>query len=263
MSATGKTGREDFHLEEREGLGILHMHAGSANALNERVIDAILEGLRQADAAGHKGLILTGYDRFFCAGLDLIEVYEYERERMANFIAAFDEKFEHIFSFPKPIVAAINGAATAGGAILALACDYRLLAEEAKIGLSEIQLGLPLPASAFEVARHAIPAASHPQAFYAGKVFEAQEALRLGLVHEIAPRAHLLEVALERLQAFAVHPGEACGVLKAALRAPALARMRKNAEAMREEFLQAWFSPSARQTIGAIREKLKAKKASV
>lgn len=251
---------ELFHLERHENLGTLHLHAGSANALNDRVIGAILEGLRQASAAELNGLILTGYDRFFCPGLNLLDVYEYDRERMANFIAAFDRDFQQFFAHPKPIIAAINGAATAGGAILALACDYRMLAEEAKIGLSEIQLGLPLPASALEIARHALPALHHARIFYSGKLFSAEEALGLGLVHEVVPRAHLLEAARERLQSFTAHPGQASGTLKTALRAPALERMQQYAEPRREAFLQAWFSPEARQAIGTIRERLMARK---
>ncbi len=251
---------EACHLEQREELGILHLHAGAANALNARVIGALADGLRQATAARLKGLVLTGYDRFFSAGLDLISVYEYDRRRMAEFIAEFDREFQQFFAHPKPVIAAINGAATAGGCILALACDYRIMAKSAKIGLSEIQLGLPLPASAFEIARHAIPSLHHVEVFYSGKSFEAQEALNLGLVHEIAPPEKLLEAALVRLRSFTDHPGEACGTLKTMLRAPALERMEQNFDQMREVFLEAWFSPAARSTIGALREKLLAKK---
>ncbi len=251
---------ETFHLEQRGELGILHLHAGGANALNARVIAAISEGLRQASAAHLKGLVLTGYERFFSAGLDLIEVYEYDRERMARFIAEFDQEFQSFFAYSKPIVAAINGAATAGGCILALACDYRVMAEGAIIGLSEIQLGLPLPASALEIARHAIPIQQQPYVFYSGKSFSAEEALRVGLVHEVVPPAQVLDAALTRLRSFTEHPGEACGTLKMMLRQPTRDNIRRNAESFGALFLEAWFSPPARATIGAIRQKLLARK---
>ncbi len=247
---------ESFHLEQRGELGILHLHAGGANALNARVIGAIAEALRQASAARLKGLVFTGYERFFSAGLDLISVYEYDREQMARFIAEFDHEFQRFFAYPKPIIAAINGAATAGGGILALACDYRIMAEGAVIGLSEVQLGLPLPASALEIARHAIPEQQHSYVFYSGKSFNADEALRVGLVHEVVPQAQLLDAALARLRTFTEHPGEACGVLKTMLRAPTLESMIAGADKKREAFLEAWFSPAARETIGAIRNKL-------
>lgn len=254
---------EIFHLEQRDELGILHLHAGGANALNARVLGAIAEGLRQASAAHLKGLVLTGYERFFCAGLDLISIYEYDRAQMTRFIAELDEEFQRFFAYPKPIIAALNGAATAGGCILALGCDYRLMVEGAKIGLSEIQLGLPLPASALEIARHAIPPLHHSDVFYTGKLFEAEEALRVGLVHEIIPPAQLLEAAVARLRAFTAHPGAAGGTLKMMLRGPILESMNKGAHTMREAFLDAWFSPAARATIGAIRNKLMARKAAL
>ncbi|MEK7729780.1 MAG: enoyl-CoA hydratase/isomerase family protein [candidate division KSB1 bacterium] len=251
---------ETFHLEQRGELGILHLHAGSANALNARVIGAIAEGLQQASAAQLKGLVLTGYERFFSAGLDLISVYEYDRAQMARFLAEFDAAFQRFFAYPKPIIAALNGAATAGGCILALACDYRVMAESAIIGVNEIQLGLPLPASALEIARHEIPPQQHAYVFYSGKSFGAEEALRVGLVHEVVPPAQLLEAALTRLRAFTAHPGAAGGMLKTMLRGPALERMRSGAKSTGEIFLDAWFSPAARATIGAMREKLLARK---
>lgn len=255
-----RRGMDLFHLEQRGEIGILHLHAGAANALNRRVIGAIAEGLRQASAAQLKGLVLTGYERFFSAGLDLISVYEYDREEMARFIAEFDEEFQRFFMYPKPMIAAINGAATAGGCILALACDYRIMAEGTIIGLSEIQLGLPLPASALEIARHAIPQQHHSYVFYTGKSFNAEEATRVGLVHEAVPPAQLLDAALARLHSFTAHPGEACGALKTMLRQPALEDMRRGAERIGTMFLDAWFSPAARATIGAIRERLLTRK---
>lgn len=249
-----------FHLEQRGDLGILHLHAGSGNALNRRVIGDLAEGLRQATAAHLKGVVLTGYDRFFSAGLDLISLYAYDRAQMADFLAYFDEQFQQFFVYPKPIIAALNGAATAGGCILALCCDYRIIAEGARIGLNEVQLGLPLPASALEVARHAIPPLHHAEVFFSGKVYDSAEALRFGLVHEIAPPPQVLEAALARLRSFTEHPGEACGTIKTLLRAPILARILGEAERMRDTFLEAWFSPEVRQAIGAIRARLLAKK---
>lgn len=251
-----------YELQQREGLGVLRLQAGSANALNYRVLEALAEGLKQAQAAKLKGLVLTGYDRFFSAGLDLIEVYDYNRKQMARFLEDFDVALQKLFGMPMPIVAAINGAATAGGCILALACDYRVIAESgAVVGLNEIRLGLPLPAAALEIARYALATHHYALVFYNGKMFDAHEAHRLGLVHEVAAPERLLEQAWQRLHEFTDHPGEPHATLKTTLRGSALERMIKSAGAMREAFLDAWFNPEARKTIGEIREKLLAKKA--
>ncbi len=252
---------EFFHLDQKDDLGILHLHAGGANALNYGAMAAIADGLKQAQTAKLKGLVLTGYERFFSAGLDLIAVYDYNRKQMSRFLEDFDVALQQLFGLPMPVVAAINGAATAGGCILALACDYRVMAEgPAVIGLNEIRLGLPLPASALEIARYALPTFNHALIFYSGKLFEAHEAHRLGLVHEVVAADRLLEIALARLREFSVHPGKPHATLKTTLRGAALERMIKSAGAMREAFLEAWFDPEARQTIGEIRNKLLAKK---
>jgi len=120
---------EAYHLEQKQDLGILHLHAGGANALNYGVLAALAEGLKQARSLRLKGLVLTGYDRFYSAGLDLIVVYDYDRRQMARFLEDFDMALQQLFALPIPVVAAINGAAAAGGGILALACDYRLIAD--------------------------------------------------------------------------------------------------------------------------------------
>ena len=252
---------EAYHLDQREELGILHLHAGGANALNYGVLAAISTGIKQAQAGRLKGLVLTGYERFFSAGLDLIAVYEYDRKRLSRFLEDFDATLQQLFALPMPVVAAINGAATAGGCILALACDYRLMVEGGGIiGLNEIRLGLPLPAAALEIARYAIPTYHHALVFFSGKLFEAHEAHRLGLVHEAVSAEQLLETAVARLREFANHPGKPHATLKTTLRGVVLERMIKSAGAMRDAFLDAWFDPEARRTIGEIRDKLLAKK---
>ncbi|MGH7491576.1 MAG: enoyl-CoA hydratase/isomerase family protein [bacterium] len=252
---------EAYHIDKKEDLGILHLHAGGANALNYRVMNAIAEGVKQAQTSGLKGLVLTGYERFFSAGLDLIVMYDYDRRRMSRFLEDFDIALQQLFAVPIPVVAAINGAATAGGCILALACDYRLMtAGSVVIGLNEIRLGLPLPASALEIARYAIPAYHQVLVLYSGKLFDATEAHRLGLVHEVVAPEELLGTAAARLRDFTNHPGKPHATLKTTLRGAALERMIRNAGAMREAFLDAWFNPEARKTIGEVRDKLLAKK---
>ncbi|MDZ7269718.1 MAG: enoyl-CoA hydratase/isomerase family protein [candidate division KSB1 bacterium] len=250
-----------YTLEQRDGIGILRLQAGGANALNERVLQALKTGLRQAEKLKLNGLVLTGYERFFCAGLDLIATYELNRKQMSRFLEDFDVAFKHLFSFPRPVVAAINGSATAGGCILALACDYRVMAADAGvIGLNEIRLGLPLPAVALEIARFSLPPERATYVLYSGKLFSPPEAVSAGLLHEVAPAENLLATAIARLHEFADHPGEACAPVKTALRSTALAQMTKNAGSMREAFLDAWFSHAARNAIDTVRRQLLDKK---
>lgn len=249
-----------YHFDQKEPFGILHLHASNANAMNQQVLQAISAGLQEAAKANLKGLVLTGYDRFFSAGLDLLAVSEFDREQMRRFMADWEAAMIQLFEFPMPVIAAINGAATAGGCILAMACDYRIMAaESALIGMNGIRLGISLPAAALEILREGIPASQLAYVLYSGRLFKAEEALQRGFVNEIAQQKDLLETALVRLREFAGHAGNPAASLKAALRRNTLARIRENAEEMREKFLDVWFNPTAQKAIAEARKELLAK----
>ncbi|MYB33113.1 MAG: enoyl-CoA hydratase/isomerase family protein, partial [Acidobacteria bacterium] len=135
---------------------VVAMRHGPANALDP---GRVRELRASRDGAGQSGrpLVLTGNGRFFSAGLDLAGLPE-DRDEMGEFVDAFDEFVRRLFLFPCPTVAAVNGHAVAGGAILATACDVRIGATGAyRIGVSEVQLGVIFPAAAFEVLRAAVP----------------------------------------------------------------------------------------------------------
>jgi len=249
-----------YHLDINGDLGILHLHANKANAMNDRVLEAIAKGLEETRAANLKGLIITGEDRFFSAGLDLIAVYEFDREQMRRFITHWEKTMMALFEFPRPVVAAINGAAAAGGCLMALACDYRVMAQEAAIGMTGIRLGISLPAAALEIFREVVPAANLVYVLYSGKLFNSDEALKLGLVNEVIQQEALMETALKRLQEFTPHAGNPVAALKIALRQNTLARIKQSADEMREKFLEIWFSPVARQGIEEMRNELLANK---
>jgi len=123
-----------------------------------------------------------------------------------------------LFAFPMPVVAAINGAAAAGGCLMALACDYRVMAEEATIGMTGIRLGFSLPVAALEILREVVPAANLAYVLYSGKLFKSDEALKLGLVNEVIQKEALVKTALKRLQEFTQHAGNPVAALKNALR---------------------------------------------
>jgi hypothetical protein len=115
-----------YRVEWRDGLAFVRLSCGKANALNPRSLGAIERALDEATDGGARGLILAGYDRFFSAGLDLVALYGIERDAMDGFMAWFDAVMLRVFTFPRPVVAAVGGHAVAGGAVLALACDARV-----------------------------------------------------------------------------------------------------------------------------------------
>ena len=124
------------------------MRHGPANALDPALVARLGASLDEAERSG-RPLVLTGNDRFFSAGLDLAGLPE-DRDEMGAFVDAFDEFVRRLFLFPCPTVAAVNGHAVAGGAILATACDVRIgAAGSYRIGVSEVQLGVIFPGGRF------------------------------------------------------------------------------------------------------------------
>jgi enoyl-CoA hydratase/carnithine racemase len=142
-----------------------------------------------------------------------------------------------------------------------MACDYRIMAAEgAVIGMNGVRLGITLPAAALEILRDGIPASQLAYVLYSGRLFNPGEALQRGLVNEVVSQENLLETALARLREFTGHAGNPAAALKAALRRDTLARIRENADEMREKFLDIWFSPTAQRAIEEARNELLAKR---
>lgn len=228
------------------------------NAINWEFIRLLGEALDGAVASGEvRVLVITGQGRVFSTGLDLVDVYGFDRAEMARFVDAFDDLFVRIFAFPKPVLAAINGHAIAGGAILAMAADFRVMAPGPfQIGITEVKLGIPFPAGAFEVARHAVPLAALAEWFLEGRRFSPEEAQKDGVVHRLAGEGGALQDVIEKAKLLAAPPPEAVRAVKEALRAPVLRRIEETKIESRARFLDQWFSPAARSSVAAVRDEL-------
>ena len=243
-----------YAVEWHGDVADVRLTCGKANALNGRSLAAIDRALDEVERA--RGVVLTGYDHFFSAGLDLVELYDLDRPAMDGFMREFDRVMLRVFTFPRPVVAAVSGHAVAGGCILALACDARVATDHGiRIGLNEIRLGVPFPASALEIVRHTVPAALAEAVLYGGELYPPAEALAHGLVTRLTHG----DVAVEAqvlCRRWAGEPPGAFATVKASLREPAVRRAEARQEELRREFVEAWFSPDARQRIGEARRRL-------
>jgi enoyl-CoA hydratase len=253
-----RTGGETapYQVEWRDGLALVRLTSGKANALNPRSLAAIERALDEAAGGDARGVVLTGYERFFSAGLDLVTLYGLERDAMDGFMAWFDAVMLRVFAFPRPVVAALGGHAVAGGAVLALACDARVMgAGSARFGLNEIRLGVPFPASALEIVRHAVPARSVETVLYDGELVDPRAALERGLVSEVVD-GDVVEAARRVCGRLAAAPTSAFEAVKAALKGPAVERARATLAPLRRAFVDAWYAPEARRRIGEARARL-------
>lgn len=239
-------------------LAVIHLERPRGNAINRDFLAVAGDAIRGAEAPDVGAVVITGKGKAFCTGLDLAESFDYDREALGQFVDAFEAFFQQVFRLEKPVVAAINGHAVAGGCILAMAADVRVMAEgDFTIGINEVEVGIPFPAVAFEIARFALRPDAYADCFLEGRRLTPAEALRLGVVHECVPGDVLLDAAVTRARRLAAHPLDAFATIKRELRAPRLERMRDTRERRRAAFLDAWLSPEGRASRQGILAKIK------
>lgn len=248
-------------LERADGVLVLRMDAGKANAIGEAFLDALERRLDEVDAAGPGALVVTGYGTFFSAGLDLPSLVHLDRAGIARFIGRFARAMLRVFELGRPVVAAVNGHAVAGGCVLALMADERIMAAaEGKIGLTEVRLGIGLPSAVTEALRGQVPAASLGPIALEGRLFAAAEAAALGLVHAVAPPGELEARALARARELGALPAEAYAQIKAALRKPAAEAARREAAAQDARWADTWVSAEGQRRLREAVEALGRKK---
>jgi len=145
----------------------------------------------------------------------------------------------------------------AGGCLLALAADWRILARgPAKMGLNEITLGLPLPQAGLEIARAQLPPSAWAEVVYGGELHGVEDCRRLGLADEIVAEEDVLSAAIERARHWSSRPQVAFHRVKASLRDRVLLKIRERHEEHQEEWVHLWFDPEAQRRIQQARERL-------
>ncbi len=257
----------------------LRMAHPPANALSPRLITALSAALAAAAAdaaAGAAGgvapagpaagagrpaaLVLSGAPGMFSAGLDVPFLLTLDRDGIRGLWRALYALLQAIAASPLPVVAAITGHSPAGGAVLALYCDLRVMAQgDFRIGLNEVRVGLPMPPVILAAARRLVGPRLAERLCVSGALVSPEEAERIGLVDELAPPERVLERALALAAELAALPPMAMADTRRLARAD-LAAMFDNAEAETEGLLDSWFRPEAQAIMRALVERLARKR---
>jgi enoyl-CoA hydratase/carnithine racemase len=236
-------------ISRHGAVALVELRAGKANAMNARLLGGLLGALDElGDAAA---VVITGEGSSFSAGLALPELIELDRPAMRELIGLFEQAMHRVLALPIATVAAINGHAYAGGCVLALMCDVRIMATGfARIGLNEIALGIGLPALVIEPLRVRVPASQHVAMALEGRLFSPDDAARAHLVDETIAPADLVKRALDHAALLGRAP-LAYAQIKQALLRPVLDAIAREGEATAEAWLDVWFSPHAQTTLRA------------
>jgi enoyl-CoA hydratase len=209
-------------LERDLGDGILTLRLahGKASAIDLELCESLRDEIKSvAKREDVRAVVLTGTGSIFSAGVDLPRLINAGGDYVPRFLEALDSVIRTIFTFPLPLVTAVNGHAIAGGAILAFAGDYRLMSG-GRIGMTELLVGVPFPRFVFEVARFAIPPQHFQPMIYLGKTVEAETARDMGIVHEFVSSDELLPRARTIASQLGAIPREAFAMTKRQLREP-------------------------------------------
>lgn len=233
--------------EERDGIVTLRMAHGKANALDLELCNAIIDALRDAESSA-RAVILTGTRSIFSAGVDLIRLTGEGMPYVDRFFPALADSLTALLAFPRPLVAAINGHAIAGGCLVAETADYRVMSG-GTIGTPELSVGVPFPAVAIEILR--LATGSHAQRLVTfGEIVPAQDAKARGLIDEVVEPEDLMTRAFEKASRLAAAPPAAFAMTKGHLRDPYL-RTAAGRKAQDREAMNLWRDPATHEHIRA------------
>lgn len=241
-----------IELTHHADIAILRMAHGKANAMSTEFCQALTARLTELRTAPARAVILTGTGRIFSAGVDLPRLIEGGVPYIREFLPALNEMLASVFSYPKPVVAAINGHAIAGGCVLACAADRRLMAKEGgRIGVTELLVGVPFPAAAMEIMRNATAPQYFEHAIFSGATFTPEEGAARGLVDEIVEPEQLQWRALSAAMTLAALSPAAFALSKQQTRQPSLERLERDGSRIDDEVTQIW---CAHDTLDRIRD---------
>ncbi len=239
-------------IADQAGIAVLTLKHGKANALDIEFCEALSARFADLREGNAKAVVLTGQGKIFSAGVDLIRVSEGGAAYVRQFLPALHRLYDAVFFHPKPVVAAINGHAIAGGAVLAACADRRIMAREGgRIGITEMLVGVPFPALAFEIVRFAVPPRHLPEFALTGATYATDAALQRGWIDEVVEPGALMQRALDVAQALTALLPPAFAQTKMQLRQAASERYAQNGAATDETVTDIWAAPEA---LGRIRD---------
>lgn len=245
----------------KDHLSIITLDRGKSNALNREMITELSDMLHNISGDPNiAGVIITGKENFFSAGLDLIELYNYNEAEAESFWHLFLNFTAAITAFKKPLVAAVNGHSPAGGCVIALACDYRIMAEgKYIIGLNEVPVGIIVPNSIFNLYAFWLGQANAARSLLEGKLFSPDEALQIGLVDELVNPAGILTAAERKIRKYMTMERNTWEQSKLNIRQGLIASTGADQSEALQKMLKQWWAPTTRNILKTIIDNLQKK----
>ncbi len=232
-------------------IAVLTMAHGKANTLDVEFCHALADKFDALRNDPARAIVLTAQGKIFSAGVDLRRLSDGGAPYVRQFLPALHRLYEAVFFHPKPVVAAINGHAMAGGCILAACADRRIMVEGAgRIGITEMLVGVPFPALAFEVVRSVVPERFLSEVTFSGATYETDAALERGWIDEVVEPEDLTEDAIAVAEELAELSPAAFAMTKQQIRMPARERLDKAGAATEAAVTDIWCASETLARIG-------------
>ncbi|HZL98075.1 MAG TPA: enoyl-CoA hydratase/isomerase family protein [Terriglobales bacterium] len=243
------------NVSAKGGVATLVLCRGKVNALDAPTIDELKDRFRELEAdEAVRAVVFSGEGKFFSFGFDIPGFLGHSRPDFSRFLTKFTDLYTYLFTYPKPVIAALNGHTVAGGLMLALACDRRIMtAEKGKVALNELAFGSSVFAGSVEMLRFAVGNRNAEEILYAGAMYLPEEALRLGLVDEVCSGEELLRKAVATARDLGGKSPPAFQSMKRLLRGPVAEGMRRREGASITEFVDIWYSEATWRNLQEIR----------
>jgi enoyl-CoA hydratase/carnithine racemase len=239
-------------------IAILELRREITNAINHLLVKELagaLQDIRSNDDV-HSLVLTSDNKKFFSIGLDIPQLYNLTREDFQHFYHDFNQVCIDLLSFPKPTIAAITGHAIAGGCILTLCCDYRIIAEGRKfIGLNEVKLGVPVPFPAACILPHIVGYRNAREMMYTGDFYSPEHAYSMGLVDEVVLIQQVRSRSIEKATILSAGEAHAIAEIKKSHIQPIKFQIDKYLEEKEGCFTAQWFNDDTRRNLKEAMEK--------
>ncbi len=250
---------ETIKIIRKEDYTIVQLNRGKVNAINHNMIQEIRTAFYDLEADDSvKGVIITGTPHFFSAGLDVIELYDYDEPKINEFFNDLGGMYIQLAKFTKPLVCAITGYSPAGGCVIAITADYRIMAEGEKytIGLNEIAVNIQISSNLIRGYSFWLGEGKSNEFILDGKLLKVDEALSSGLVNAVYPLEDVLPKAEAKMKQYLRADEEIFKKTKYKLRKDWLDSLETNPEIDLEEAKMLWWKPEIRGKMKAFVDSL-------
>ncbi|XP_037073703.1 enoyl-CoA delta isomerase 1, mitochondrial-like isoform X2 [Pollicipes pollicipes] len=252
-------------INEKQGVGEICMQKSPVNSLDRAMLAGLVDSISRLERDGCRALLITsGVRGIFSAGLNLLDLYDQQKEDLLQYWGMVQEMFLRLYGTSMLTVACITGAAPAAGCLISTSCDYRLMLDQPKtvIGLNESLVGLPVPDWMRMNFCDVVGRRQTDLALQMGLLFPARDALRIGLVDQVADSPEQLrEAALQRVAQFLKVPDEGRVPSKRISTEPLLSYLSGRRQKDAELFVTSLSQESVQAVMGKYLEALRNKKA--